>query len=65
MKVENIKAFKTIYYPGVAGVRREEEDEKINKMLSDGWRLLSIDENPNKSAYMYFVHEKTIEELEE
>ena len=62
MEITDIKAFKTIYYPTV---KRKEEDEEINKMLSNGWRLLSIDENPNKSAYMYFVHEKTIEELEE
>ena len=62
MEITDIKAFKTIYYPSVS---RKEEDEEINKMLSNGWRLLSIDENPNKSAYMYFVHEKTIEELKE
>lgn len=62
MKIQNIKAFKTVYYPRV---KRKEEDEEINKMLSNGWRLLSIDNNPNNSAYMYFVHEKTIEELAE
>ena len=61
MQITDIKAFKTIYYPRV---NREEEDKEINKMLSSGWRLLSIDENTNNSAYMYFVHKKTIEELE-
>lgn len=65
MKIEDVRAFKTIYYPSVGGVRRKEEDRKINEMLSNGWRLLSINENPNNSAYMYFVHKKTIEELEE
>lgn len=61
MKIQNIKAFKMVYYPSV---KRKEEDKEINEMLSSGWRLLSIDENPNNSAYMYFVHERTIEELE-
>lgn len=62
MKIEDARAFKTIYYPSV---RKKEVDEEINKMLSNGWRLLSINENPNNSAYMYFVHKKTITELEE
>ena len=62
MKIEDARAFKTIYYPSA---KKKEVDEEINKMLSSGWRLLSINENPNNSAYMYFVHKKTIEELEE
>ena len=62
MEITDIKAFKTVYYPRT---KRKEEDEEINKMLSNGWRLLSINENPNNSAYMYFGHEQTIEELEE
>ena len=62
MRVQDIKAFKTVYYPRI---RSEEKDKEINEMLSDGWQLLRIDENPNKSSYMYFVHEEEVKGLEE
>lgn len=55
MKLENVKAFKTVYYPAV---RHEEQDKEINEMLKSGWRILTINDNPNGSSYMYFVHDE-------
>lgn len=60
MKVENIKAFKTIYYPGI---RHQEQDKEINELFRNGWRMLSINENPNGSSYIYFVHDE-LQEVE-
>lgn len=60
MKVENIKAFKTIYYPSI---RHQEEDKEINELFRNGWRMLTIDQNPNGSSYIYFVHDE-LQEVE-
>lgn len=57
-----INTFKKVYYPSV---KRKQKDKEINKILSRGWRLIHIAMNHDNSAYMYFVHEKTIEKFEE
>lgn len=55
MKVENVKALKTVYYPAL---RHQEQDKEINELFRSGWRILTINENPNGSSYMYFVHDE-------
>ena len=61
MKVEDVRAIKVIHLPMV---REEEKKKEINKLLSNGWKLLPITEKPYSSS-MYFVHKKTIGEMEE
>lgn len=58
MKIEDVKAFKTVYYPAI---RHQEQDKQINEMLRNGWRILRIEENPNNSSYMYFMHHESQE----
>lgn len=61
MKIENVKALKTVYYPSL---RHREQDKEINELFRNGWRMLTINENPNGSAYMYFVHDELQEVTE-